>query len=325
MTSYESVRSDWWALLKWHLKINGTRPNNSPQTRSPKWTAKEFAQKCNVGATPEYGTRTVYDWLDKDKRQLVSNSYFNAIESALFGRNTAYDAWRLDLRAAYVRAQEEKASLKAGRLSRTQLSPIRERSDVSVDPDALLFGIRQGVLMRINGQTLVTRRCLRDWARNCRDRTLLDINRFDTIIGNCESTVKKLIFHLLWPALRDIEWTNEDKLLRVLDGLGYHVHGILIRKACEVGIYKKIGDDYVNDADVLYSLVCAFDRYVSDQPTDDEILVALYNSWRDVLTVAFENVPGENNTDYIDILSILIYANACDNGSVESFRLRPVL
>ena len=110
MTDYESVRSDWWKLLNWHLKINGTRPTGNRQTRGEVWTEKEFAQACNVGDpnTPERGTRTVYDWLNTRKRQLPSR-YFNAIEKALFGDNSEYAAWQIDLRIAFKLAKEAKA------------------------------------------------------------------------------------------------------------------------------------------------------------------------------------------------------------------------
>lgn len=111
MADYGSVRSDWWELLNWHLKINGTRPTGTPQTRGPLWTEKDFAKACNVGdpKLPERGTRTVYGWVDRSKKQIPSSSYFNVIEKALFGQSPDYAVWIADLRTAFKLAKEAKS------------------------------------------------------------------------------------------------------------------------------------------------------------------------------------------------------------------------
>ena len=67
MTDYKSVRSDWWALLNWHLKINGTRPEGNPLEPGDLWTEENFGYACHVGDSekPRNGARTVQYWLDE--------------------------------------------------------------------------------------------------------------------------------------------------------------------------------------------------------------------------------------------------------------------
>jgi tetratricopeptide (TPR) repeat protein len=113
MTDYESVRSDWWALLNWHLKINGTRPTGNPEVSGDAWEEDAFAAACNIGNSkePRDAARTVQYWLDKSQATVSPN--IELIAKALFGSNPAYSAWRKDLRAAHQRAEKGKGALKA--------------------------------------------------------------------------------------------------------------------------------------------------------------------------------------------------------------------
>ena len=67
MTDYASVRSNWWALLNWHLKENGTRPDGTPDALGKVWDDSEFALACGVGdpTKPEYAARTVLNWCER--------------------------------------------------------------------------------------------------------------------------------------------------------------------------------------------------------------------------------------------------------------------
>jgi hypothetical protein len=320
MTDYESVRSDWWALLKWHLKANGTRPNGNPQTQGRVWSEKDFAKECNVGDpdTPEHGTRTVYGWFERSNFPVPSNSHYNAIEWALFGNNRAYNAWRLDLRDAYQNAKKQKAALKCGRSTAEQLPPIQERSESNEpnDPDAFAFAVREGVLLRLKGQTLLGPNFLRSLAEHCQNKKLIsEMTTPDQDIDENESLMGKLMANLVIKALRTREWTELD-LYRVVHEAGHHLHGILLRKAHGLGICRKNAAGYAVDADALDSLAFTLDGHLPDQPTNSDICMAMYLSWRDVVTTAVENAPGEDK-GYIDILSIFLYAVSYDNGSVR--------
>ncbi len=133
MTDYASVRSDWWDLLHWHLKINGTRPSGNPQTMGDAWEDDEFARKCNVGDPddPRAGARTIQNWWNKSNGIVTPN--IKAIEKALFGSNTAYDDWRRHLRSAHATASKRKKT--PGSPSTAGGSPLPRSPEDVKQPD----------------------------------------------------------------------------------------------------------------------------------------------------------------------------------------------
>jgi hypothetical protein len=82
-------------LLDFHL-TRGTRPDGGPSVTGRRWTNSEFADA--VRASDE---RNVRNW--RTGRNVPID--IKAIERELFGDNTAYDDWRLELREAHQLAR----------------------------------------------------------------------------------------------------------------------------------------------------------------------------------------------------------------------------
>ena len=140
MTDYESVRSDWWALLNWHLKINGTRPEGNPLEPGDLWTEENFGYACHVGDSekPRNGARTVQYWLD-ESQAIIPTKNLKAIETALFGNNPTYAAWRLDLRTAHARASTSKKKVKPPIPDNgTQVSPATGRAHADLPAENVI-------------------------------------------------------------------------------------------------------------------------------------------------------------------------------------------
>ena len=129
-----------------------------------------------------------------------------------------------------------------------------------------------------------------------------------------ESLVGKLLAYLVIPNLRTKSW-SEDELQRVVDEAGHHIHGILLKKAYEVGVFTKNGAMYFVDDDALDSQIYNFAGYLSSNTTRSDIYHNIYKSWKDVITATVESVPEQDN-NYVDILSLFMYSIAYDNGSV---------
>jgi tetratricopeptide (TPR) repeat protein/transcriptional regulator with XRE-family HTH domain len=86
-----SDRRSFGAVLKWHL-VRGTRPGGNVDRPGRKWSQKEFADAVGVNY------RTVTYWL-KDEHLPME---IETVERLLFGSDTSYDAWRLELRNTHV-------------------------------------------------------------------------------------------------------------------------------------------------------------------------------------------------------------------------------
>jgi tetratricopeptide (TPR) repeat protein len=106
MKKYEAVRSNFWALVDWHL-TRGTRPDPGLGSVTPgqPWSNKKFAAACGVKV------RTVQYWRQTNSRKpRTVPPDLAPIEREFFGTNKAYNRgrvrWREDLREAYSDAQK---------------------------------------------------------------------------------------------------------------------------------------------------------------------------------------------------------------------------
>jgi hypothetical protein len=314
MTDYESVRSDWWALLNWHLKINGTRPNADMRELGHAWTDQEFGVACHLAdpMQPRHAARTVQYWLDK--RKGIVTARCDVVEKVLFAENPAYAAWRLDLRVAHQKALERRAS--SSKLS-SRAPAIRERlrSDELKDQKAFSIAVREGLLMSIKGSTFLSPIFFRSLSIRCGDtRFITEMTAPDQNLSDCSSLLAKFLASLIIPALRTKNWT-EDQLTPVVEEAGQNVRNILLKKAHELGLYEKQDDDYFVEPDVFHTFFYNFHGRLNEEPTKSEICVEMYRSWRDVVTLAIESKP-EQDKGYIDMLSLFMYVLDYDNGSV---------
>lgn len=89
------------ALLTWHLRWNGTRPEGQPDKPGIAWTDAEFADSVDGGlqAQPESKDKKVRRW--REGKNNPDQSAIRRIEYALFGSNAAYERWQYDLRCAW--------------------------------------------------------------------------------------------------------------------------------------------------------------------------------------------------------------------------------
>jgi tetratricopeptide (TPR) repeat protein len=208
MTDYDSVRSDWWALLNWHLKTNGTRPNGNPREPGDAWTEEEFAHACKVGDpdNPHNGARTVQYWLDKNRKTVTGRCA--AIERALFGDNPAYGAWRIDLRITHQKATEAKKKPKTS-FSEEALPPSK-----SVDPvaAAVLTGNRLVVNVRTRVPTHFRGHETLDLIENALNKPQGDLAAvaLHGLRGVGKTTLAIAYSHRCWTKCRAVWWIKAE-------------------------------------------------------------------------------------------------------------------
>jgi hypothetical protein len=106
-TEYESLKSDFFKLLRWHLEKNCT----SPERTKKRWGPKEFAWAC-FGRHDPNTVRRIENWLSDDPNR-PREKYYPSIEKAFFGDpgtdDELYAMFRSDLWNAYRNAQKGRA------------------------------------------------------------------------------------------------------------------------------------------------------------------------------------------------------------------------
>ena len=122
------------ALLDWHLN-RGTRPKGQPSRLGQQWTNKEFAGGIGLHE------RVIRNWRTGRSRP----NELPSIERELFGNNSAYDSWRLDLRAAYDNKAKSNASVFVPRPTNNFLG---RDTDVAVIIDTLMANPSTSVLLQ---------------------------------------------------------------------------------------------------------------------------------------------------------------------------------
>jgi hypothetical protein len=334
MTGYESVRRDWWALLNWHLKINGTRPGGVPGVPGNAWTDAEFAAACNVGdkENPRNAARTVQLWLDT-KRRIVSRNLL-PIERALFEDNRAYTAWRRDLRNAHrdaVAYQRDPQQLyKRLRLRSSEKSNRRNRP---LNKDAFLYLVREGLLMKVRKRIVISQRLFFAAIRLCREDSfvakILVPEPDEPAAKPQQFLVGVFLGGILLRACRSKKLNKKVKQLVLEDGI-HHFHELLLRKISEIGVYSIDDEDYGTDRDTLQTLLMNLIGLLSRDPSVYDVRLALYMSWRQVISSAIIDSGQETGalgdvvfqSLYVDILSLFMYAIAYDNGTVYELESR---
>jgi hypothetical protein len=312
MADYTSVRLDWWALLNWHLKENGTRPLGNPDALGRLWDDGEFALACNVGdaRTPRNAARTVQNWLDKDHASVTPNC--DPIEKALMGESAAYTAWRRDLRAAHRNA------LNGRKDSQRNRKPVRETQKVYYDASSsrnISVAVQEGLFIRVRGTTQITPSFFMDIWQRCTDvefiRTTIDP---DQDLGG-DPLLAVFFARLVGRAVKHTRWELTE-LTNLMNNAGREIHEILEKKARDVGLLILKEEAVTVAPDVLESFVCNLFGRIPDGPFKSSVYWEIFQTWKIVARVAVESMPGED-ARYADILALFMYAAAYDNGIVE--------
>jgi hypothetical protein len=318
MADYNSVRSNWWALLNWHLKENGTRPDGTPDAMGKVWDDAEFALACGVGdaTRPEYAARTVQNWLDEG-RAIVS-TYIARIEKALMGVNPVYASWRLDLRAAHRDAQKRKKNTSKNLKQERKVTSDSQFSDASTDIEGFALAVREGLMMKIRGRTYLTSNFFEHIWRGCSDPKTVSAVTNAVESPQCSDIIGVLLISLIISALRKQNWTQEE-FDAVLNEARYQLFRIIRSKAYDVGILSFSNERYGPHDDALDSFTpIMFDRLPHDA-TKVDVYRQAYESWKDVVRVAVESMPQEDPR-YVEILTIFMYASSLP-GMWESWLL----
>jgi hypothetical protein len=318
MTDYASVRSNWWALLDWHVRENGTRPDGTPDTMGDPWEDAEFALACGVGDSknPDHASRTVQNWFDEGRAIVTRN--IKPIEKALMGKKPVYEPWRKDLREAHKNARRGRKSDKIVRmpLRRIVRMPEFEKiSDEPVDREAFAFLVRQGLLMRLKGTIFITQDFFYQlWLQCCYPELISAIISPDQELQDGELLLHKFLALLLVPAVQTDNQSVEE-LNTVAGEAVYHFHRLFLRKSHELGLLvPKDGKFFIDDDTVDYFADNLFTRR-PDSPTKSDVYYQTYEAWKDVVGAAVERALGED-TRYTDILALFMYSISYDEGSI---------
>jgi hypothetical protein len=148
-TERTNDRSQWsfGRLLDWHLR-RGTRPGGKTDHPGRQWGVKEFASAVGLG------DRTIRYWLNDEHLP----PEVETIEGILFGKDSCYDEWRLELRHTHARSQggkgHEAASAPAGKMLPVSNIPIRVPTHFMGRDEALLD--IEAALKRDQGRVAIT-------------------------------------------------------------------------------------------------------------------------------------------------------------------------
>jgi tetratricopeptide (TPR) repeat protein len=107
-------------LLAWHF-LRGTRPGGKVDQPGRKWSTKAFADAVGVG------DRTIRYWLRNEHLP----PEIETVERLLFGNDTCYDDWRLELRQAHAGSADTKGRAVAAGQIETDLAPRPAKAGVA--------------------------------------------------------------------------------------------------------------------------------------------------------------------------------------------------
>jgi hypothetical protein len=118
--------------LKWHLQINGTRPDGLPGKRGEPWLDNEFADKLySANHRTDKGDirKNLGNWLGG---MACHPRWLRLIDKTLFGGNQAYDEWSRQFRNAGAVQWRDHLGRRKGRRSSTLALDEGTSSDVRV-------------------------------------------------------------------------------------------------------------------------------------------------------------------------------------------------
>jgi hypothetical protein len=315
MTDYAEVRDNWWRLLRWHLKENGTRPDGHPDVPGDRWDDAEFALACSTGDpnNPRNAEKTVQNWY-KEKGAIVTPK-LKAIEKALMGsENRAYDAWRRDLREAHTSARYEKKPI-----GESTSLVIQNPSRSFEEPrDRKLFGaiMQQGFFLRLKGTICITPDFLSSIWSKCSDHRFVSKMTAPDQDTSEGSLVTMLLARITISAVQQRPWELE--LTLVSNETIFYLHRTLCKKAQEVGLFSIANNGlFVIDPDAEESFIHSFVARLLPSSSRRDFYSVAYEAWKFVTRAAIENSP-EEDPRYVEILTLLMFATFYDSGSLET-------